>query len=156
MTAGDGPQPRTTELESSQMQQLKRLEEPAFAALRMVAGGLFSVHGMQKIFGWFSPNPGPPLGSQLWIGGMIELCAGLLIAFGLFARPAAFLSAGTMAVAYLQFHWKLQFASSQWLPAINKGELAVIYCFVFCYIAAHGAGVASLDAFLARRRGAPR
>jgi putative oxidoreductase len=100
---------------------------------------------MQKILGWFSSKPRPAFGSQLWLGGWIELVAGLLIAVGLFTRPAAFLSAGTMAIAYFQFHWKLAFAGGLWLPLINKGELAAIYCFVFLFIAARGPGVAAID-----------
>jgi putative oxidoreductase len=127
------------------MQWLGRIEQPAYSALRMVAGVLFSVHGMQKILGWFSSKPGPAVASQLWIGGLIELFAGLLIAVGLFTRGAAFLASGTMAVAYIQFHWKLQLADSQWLPVVNKGELAVIYCFLFLFIAARGPGWAALD-----------
>jgi putative oxidoreductase len=99
---------------------------------------------MQKILGWHSTFL-PPAGSQLWFGGLIELGCGLLIALGLFTRPAAFLASGTMAVAYTQFHWKLAFASGTWLPAINKGELALIYCFLFLFIAAHGGGSLSVD-----------
>lgn len=87
-----------------------------------------------------------PVGSQVWFGGMIELVCGLLIAVGLFTRPAAFLASGTMAVAYLQFHWKLSFAGGQWLPAVNHGEPALIYCFLFLFVAAHGGGAPSLDA----------
>ncbi len=127
------------------MRWLKRLEAPAYAALRIISGALFSAHGMQKILGWFSTKAGPALGSQLWVGGLIELTAGLLIAIGLYTRQAAFLASGTMAVAYFQFHWKLEIAGSKWLPLINKGELAVVYCFVFLYIAAHGPGIAALD-----------
>jgi putative oxidoreductase len=128
------------------MQWLRRLEEPAYAALRIVAGVLFSAHGVQKVLGLFTSKAPPAFASQLWFGGLIELCAGLLIAVGLFTRPAAFVSSGTMAVAYLQFHWKLQLADSQWLPLVNKGELAVVYCFLFLFIAARGPGLAALDA----------
>jgi putative oxidoreductase len=127
------------------MRWLKRLEVPAYAALRIVSGALFSVHGMQKILGWFATKAGPALGSQLWVGGLIELMAGLLIAIGLYTRQAAFLASGTMAVAYFQFHWKLDLTDSKWMPIINKGELAALYCFLFLYIAAHGPGVAALD-----------
>jgi putative oxidoreductase len=122
-----------------------RLESAAYAALRIVAGLLFSCHGMQKILGWFGTSARPPMGSQAWVGGIIELACGLLIALGLFTRPAAFLASGTMAVAYFQFHWKLAFAADRWLPIVNKGELAVVYCFLFLFIAARGAGAPSLD-----------
>lgn len=129
-----------------------RLEAPAYAALRIVAGAAFSFHGMQKVLGWLPRGATPAFGSQLWVGGMIELVCGSLIALGLFTRPAAFLASGTMAVAYVQFHWKLAFAGWSWLPGINKGELALIYCFVFLLIAARGGAAASLDA-LRRSRG---
>lgn len=128
-----------------------RVEAPAYAALRIVAGASFSFHGVQKIFGWLAQGSGPAVGSQLWVGGLIELVCGTLIALGLFTRPAAFLASGTMAVAYLQFHWKLSFAAWMWLPAINHGELALIYCFLFLFIAAHGGGAASLDRQFARK-----
>lgn len=127
-----------------------RLEAPAYAALRMVAGAMLVLHGTQKVLGWLSPKFQPPVGSQLWIGGLIELVAGILIAVGLFTRPAAFLASGTMAVAYFQFHWKLQMTNNQWLPLVNQGELAVLYCFVFLFIMAHGPGAASLDTRLRR------
>jgi len=124
---------------------LSRLEAPAYAALRIAAGAMFALHGAQKILGWPGAGARPALGSQLWLGGMIELCAGVLIAIGLFTRGAAFLASGTMAVAYLQFHWKLQQGNLQWLPSVNKGELALLYCLLFLFIAARGAGSASLD-----------
>lgn len=121
-----------------------RLDKYAYAALRIVSGVLFTFHGMQKVFGWLTPHA-KAVGSQLWFGGVIELVCGTLIALGLFARPAAFLASGTMAVAYVQFHWHLSLSGWKWLPLVNKGEPALIYCFVFLLIAAHGAGVASLD-----------
>ncbi len=129
-----------------------RVEAPAFAALRILAGALFSCHGMQKLLSW--PPGGHPvsLASQLGVGGVIELACGTLVAIGLFARFAAFLASGTMAVAYFQFHWKLATAGYAWLPIVNKGELAVLYCFVFLYVAAHGAGTASVDEARRRRR----
>jgi putative oxidoreductase len=122
-----------------------RYERAAYAALRIVSGLLFAFHGVQKILGWYARVPQPAFGSQMWIGGMIELVGGVLIAIGLFTRPAAFICSGTMAVAYIQFHWKLAFAGGQWLPALNRGELSAVYCFLFLYIAAHGAGVFSVE-----------
>src|SRR3954466_15225664 len=122
-----------------------RVEPFAYAALRIVSGAMFAFHGMQKILGWHAGGPAPAAFSQVWIGGLIELFGGALIALGLFTRPAAFLASGTMAVAYIQFHWKLDFAGSKWLPIVNKGELAALYCFVFLFIAARGAGLATLD-----------
>lgn len=128
------------------------LEQPAYAALRFVAGAAFSFHGMQKIFGWLPAGPSPAFGSQLWVGGIIELVCGSLVALGLYTRPAALLASGTMAVAYCQFHWRLSFTAWKWLPAINKGELALIYCFVFLLISARGGGIASLDGRAGRSR----
>jgi putative oxidoreductase len=117
--------------------------EVAYAALRIVSGLLFAFHGMQKIFGVLTENQ-PPVGSQLWIGGLIELVAGLMIAVGVMTVWAAFLSSGTMAVAYVQFHWKGAF-DSNFFPGINRGELALVYAFLFLFIACRGAGIASVD-----------
>ena len=130
---------------------LARFEPVFFAVLRAVSGALFAFHGVQKLFGWLSTNAPPALGSQLWVGGLIELVGGALIAIGLYTRAAAFLCAGTMAVAYFQFHWKLALADWQWLPLVNKGELAVLYCFVFLFIWGHGPGIASLDRWRSAR-----
>ena len=128
-----------------------RADSPTYAALRIVAGAMFTFHGVQTIFGFLAHGETPATFSQLWIGGIIELTCGALIALGLFSRPAAFLASGMMAVAYLQFHWKLAFDAWKWLPAINKGELAVVYCFLFLFVAAHGGGAASIDARLRSR-----
>jgi putative oxidoreductase len=127
---------------------VSRLESPTYALLRVVAGLMFACHGAQKLFGAFGGKVAA-VGSQLWAGALIELLGGPLIALGLFVRPAAFLAAGTMAVAYIQFHWKLDVAGNRWLPVINKGELAALYTFVFLFIFARGPGAWSLD----RRRG---
>lgn len=121
----------------------------AYAALRIVAGAMLALHGAQKLFG-FPPGPQPPLYSQLWIGGVIELLTGSLIAIGLLTRPAAFLASGTMAVAYFQFHWK--FGQAAFLPMVNKGELAVLYCFVFLLAWARGGGPVSVDGAIRGRR----
>jgi putative oxidoreductase len=129
-----------------------RFEAVGYAALRIVSGFLFSFHGMQKLFGWLTERAGPEVGTQLWFGGLIELVCGGLVALGLFTRWAALLASGTMAVAYFQFHWKFEFASWRWLPAVNGGELAVIYCFVFLYIALKGTGRAGLDRILWRAK----
>ncbi len=121
-----------------------KLQNLTYAALRIVSGVLFAFHGAQKLFGVLATHPGPPAMSQMWFGGVIELVGGILIALGLFTRPAAVLASGTMAVAYLQFHWKGALGAKLF-PIANDGELAVIYCFVFLAIAAHGAGMISID-----------
>jgi len=129
-----------------------RVEPSAYALLRVVFWALFMFHGLQKVLGFLGKQQ--ETFSQLWVGGVIELVAGALIAVGLFTRPAALLASGTMAVAYVQFHWKLDFADYRWLPIVNKGEAAVLYCFAFLYLAARGAGSWSLDAL--KRTGGPR
>lgn len=128
-----------------------RAEPYTYAALRIVAGLLFAFHGQQKIIGWHAGPHVIAVGSQIWIGGLIELIGGLLIAVGLFTRSAAFLCSGTMAVAYFQFHWKLAFANAMWIPILNDGETAVLYCFIFLLIAARGGGPLSVDARIAKR-----
>lgn len=125
--------------------------DAAYAAMRIVAGLMFSVHGMQKLFGVLTEST-PPVGSQLWFAGLIELVCGLGIAFGLFTVVLAFLASGEMAVAYFQAHWKFQF-SEQFFPIVNQGELAVLYCFLFLYVACRGAGPASIDARRSRSVG---
>lgn len=128
------------------LRQLAARSEPyLYSVLRIVAGALFAFHGAQKVLGVLSEFT-PQVGSQLWIGGVIELVAGALIALGVLTRPLAFLASGQMAVAYTQFHWKLALARGLWLPAINKGELAVIYCFLFLFFAARGNGILALGA----------
>jgi putative oxidoreductase len=124
------------------------LQEAAFAALRIVAGVLFMVHGTQKLLGIPPMPPGMhiDIASQVGVGGIIELVCGALIALGLGTRLAAFLASGMMAVAYFQFHWKLQFGNWLFLPSVNQGEAAVLYCFIFLLFAAAGAGPYSLDA----------
>ena len=126
------------------MKQLAKYSDQAYALLRIVAGFMFSFHGTQKILGILSEHPMPPVGSQAWFGGLIELIGGLLILVGFKTRWAAFLASGTMAVAYFQFHWEFQF-DSMFFPVINKGELAVLYCFIFLFIACRGGVMWCLD-----------
>jgi len=125
------------------MLRLEKYSEYAYALLRIVSGLMFAFHGVQKILGLFTEFQ-PAFGTQLWFGGIIELVCGILIMIGFQTRIAAFVSSGTMAVAYFQFHWKLQTGSAL-LPVINKGELAALYCFVFLFICTKGAGKWSLD-----------
>jgi putative oxidoreductase len=108
---------------------------------------MFAYHGAQKWFGVLGGTVSIHTTKGL-IAGTVELAGGILIAIGLFTRIAAFISSGEMAFAYFLVHAK----SSFW-PIINKGDLPVVYCFLFLYIAARGAGKYSLDAIL-RRDGA--
>ena len=118
------------------MKQLEQFADHAYALMRIVAGFMFAFHGAQKILGVLSEFQ-PPVGSQLWFGGIIELVGGLAVMLGVQTRVAAFLCSGMMAVAYFQFHWKFQIGP-EFFPALNKGELAALYCFVFLFIACRG------------------
>jgi len=118
------------------MKELEKYADHAYALMRIMAGFMFSFHGAQKILGVLSEFQ-PPVGSQLWFGGIIELVGGLAVMLGFRTRAAAFLCSGEMAVAYFQFHWKFQIGR-EFFPALNKGELAVLYCFVFLLIACRG------------------
>jgi putative oxidoreductase len=119
--------------------------------LRLVSGLLMASAGCLILFGWFGgmpdqPSP-PPIMSQTGIGGVLELVGGTLIIIGLLTRPAAFVLSGTMAVAYWQFH-----APAAAWPLQNQGVPAVLFCFIFLYMAARGGGEWSLDALIRRRR----
>jgi putative oxidoreductase len=110
--------------------------------LRIMAGLLLLQHGLAKFFG-FPMVVSPPAMSAPWFAGLFELIGGVLIAIGLFTRPAAFLVSGMTAVAYFMVH-----APKSFYPLVNGGELAVLYCFVFFYLIFAGPGPWSLDAKL--------
>ena len=112
------------------------------ALLRIVAGLLLFCPGALKIFGWFGgPPPGFTLTPLLRTAGWIEVIGGPLLMLGLFTRPAAFICSGEMAAAYFMFH-----APQSFWPAVNQGDAAILFCFVFLYLAFAGAGAWSLDA----------
>ena len=113
--------------------------------LRIMTGFLFIPHGYQKFFGL--GDKGPREEPQAMIAASIELICGLLILVGFKTRWAAFLSSGLMAAAYFMAH-----ARDAFLPLLNRGELAVLYCFVFLYLWAHGSGAFSIDSMLEKRR----
>ncbi len=125
------------------MKWFEKYADHAYALLRIMAGFMFSFHGAQKILGILSTFQ-PQVGSQLWFGGIIELLGGLAVMLGFRTRWAAFLCSGQMAVAYIQFHWKLQL-DSNFFPAVNQGELAALYCFLFLFIASRGGVKWKLD-----------
>lgn len=125
--------------------------ERIYALLRIITGLMFMQHGLQKIFGLFGGIPAEVPGVVTYGAGSIELVCGALVAIGLFGAPAAFLASGSMAFAFFLGH--VIPAKGNLIPLVNKGELAVLYCFVFLYIAAHGSGIWSADA---ARRGAKR
>jgi putative oxidoreductase len=118
------------------VKQLEKYADYAYALMRIVAGFMLMFHGAQKILGVLTESQ-PPVWSQLWFGGLIELVGGLAVMLGFQTRVAAFLCSGMMAVAYFQFHWKFQIGPNIF-PALNKGELAVLFCFVFLFIACRG------------------
>jgi putative oxidoreductase len=129
---------------------LARQSERVHTLLRLVTGSMFALHGARKLFG-FPTGHMPPVMSQLWIGGVIELVCGVCIFVG-FATPiAGLVASGTMAVAYVQFHWMFQLGI-ELIPLSNRGELALLYSLVFLLIACHGAGKWSIDGWLARPR----
>jgi putative oxidoreductase len=125
------------------MKWFAKYSDHAYALMRIMAGFMFSFHGAQKILGVLSDFQ-PAVGSQLWFAGMIELLGGLAVMLGFQTRAAAFLCSGEMAVAYFQVHWKFQMGRN-FFPAMNKGELAFLYCFVFLFIASRGGVKWKLD-----------
>ena len=128
----------------------ERAEQITLMLMRVVAGLLFMMHGAAILFGWFGGMPGDAkvqLMSQQGIGGILEFFGGILIMLGLATRVAAFILSGVMAVAYFQFHQPMGT-----IPIQNHGEPAVLFCFLFLYLAARGAGVFSLDALFAKNR----
>ena len=118
--------------------------------LRIVAGLCFLEHGMQKILGFPPPNPAaggsPDLFTLLWFAGMFELIGGFLVLIGFFTRPAALLLSGEMAIAYWTFHARRGF-----FPALNGGDAAILFCFIFLYITLAGPGPWSIDQARLRR-----
>jgi putative oxidoreductase len=115
------------------------------SVLRLVTGFLFIVHGTQKLFGVPAPMPGGPadLHSLMGAAGLLETIGGTLMLLGLLTRPVAFVLAGEMAVAYFMQH-----APRGFWPLLNGGEPAVLYCFLFLFFSAAGAGPFSLDALI--------
>jgi putative oxidoreductase len=116
----------------------------AYALMRLVVGLLLACHGAQKLFGVLG-GQGIPLRSLLGMAGVIELTGGTLVALGLWAGYAGFVASGQMAVAYFMAH-----APGGVWPIVNKGELAVLYCFVLLYIASRGSGRLSLEGRIRR------
>jgi putative oxidoreductase len=125
----------------------ERLQEIALNAFRIVFGLMFMQHGAQKLFGLFTDRDPFGLTTLLGVAGALEMWGGLLIVLGLFTRAVAFVLAGEMAVAFFRQH-----LPAGWIPIVNGGELAVLYCFAFLYIATKGGGSFSVDGLIARRR----
>jgi putative oxidoreductase len=129
------------------MNSLNRFADPVYCIMRLLVGLMLACHGAQKVLGWF-PKPGQPPAPPdmlMTVGGWIELICGLLIAIGLLTRPAAFLASGMMAVAYFMAH-----ASGGFFPIVNRGEMAVVYAWLFFFMFFYGPGRFSVDAMMRR------
>ena len=124
---------------------LRSWQPHARSVLRIIAGLTFSMHGYQKLIGAFGGHKVPPY-SLFWTAGLIESIGGALVILGLFTTPVAFILCGEMAVAYFKAHFPRGF-----LPIMNGGELAVLYCFVFLYLFTAGPGTLSLDHILRKK-----
>lgn len=122
------------------MEALRRNKDTIYGVFRIIAGLMFACHGGQKVLGLFGGAPPEAPAFVVWVAGGIELVGGLLIAMGLFTTMAAFISSGLMAAAYFMAH-----QPNAPLPIQNQGELAVLYCWLFLYIAARGAGPLSIE-----------
>ena len=119
---------------------MRGFEQQTYALLRIVTGFLFLWHGMQKIFGFPGEMPPGVPAFVTWVAGPIELVGGILVMIGFFTRGAAFLASGLMAFAYWMAH-----GTHGLLPIVNHGEPAVLYCFLFLFLSARGAGIWSVD-----------
>jgi putative oxidoreductase len=116
------------------------------SVLRVIVGLLFLQHGLSKYFGFPGPSPASfQVFGILGVAGVIEIVASALVAIGLFTRAAAFIASGEMAFAYFMAHFPKSF-----FPIVNGGDAAVLYCFIFLFIALEGAGPWSIDALRSR------
>jgi putative oxidoreductase len=129
------------------MNSLNRFADPVYCIMRLLVGLMFACHGAQKVLGWFAPAGQAPHSpdTMMMVGGWIEVVGGLLVAIGLLTRIAAFICSGQMAVAFFMVHAKTSF-----IPIVNHGEAAVLYCWVFLFIFFYGAGRLSVDAMMKR------
>ena len=127
------------------MSQLEAWSPRVLAAVRIITALLFVEHGLMKLVAFPAAVPGlpSPLPAILVAAAVIEIVGGALIAAGLFTRIAAFICSGEMAAAYFMFH-----APKSFWPAVNQGDAAILFCFVFLYLAFAGAGAWSIDAAL--------
>jgi putative oxidoreductase len=124
----------------------ERYAPTTYALFRIVFGFLFLCNGLQKTMGMFGGQV-PPLMSMAGAAGVIETVGGLLIMVGFLTRYAAFISSGEMAVAYFMVH-----QPTGPLPIVNNGQLSVLFCFAFLYIASRGAGTLSVDGAMGSKR----
>ncbi|WP_426011572.1 DoxX family protein [Caulobacter sp. DWR2-3-1b2] len=130
------------------MERLNVWAPRVLSLLRIIAALLFMQHGLMKVFHFPAAQPGSPdpLPTLLLVAAWLEIVGGALLALGLFTRPVAFILSGQMAVAYFLAH----FSKGFW-PALNGGEAAILFCFVFLYLAFAGPGELSIDAQVRKR-----
>ncbi|MBE9603789.1 DoxX family protein [Acetobacteraceae bacterium H6797] len=112
----------------------------ALAVLRIVAALIFLAHGTQKLLGFPASNFAPPFMSIFWFAGLIEIIGGVLLLVGFQTRIVAFICSGEMAFAYWMAH-----APKNVFPALNGGDAAILYCFVFLYLVFSGPGAWAID-----------
>jgi putative oxidoreductase len=131
------------------MSQLETWSPRVLAAVRIITALLFVEHGLMKLVAFPAAVPGlpSPLPTILVVAALIEIVGGALIAVGLFTRVAAIICSGEMAAAYFMFH-----APQSFWPAVNQGDAAILFCFVFLYLAFAGSGAWSVDAYLPASR----
>ena len=136
---------------STRKTKVKSLQASAIAlgAFRILAGLLFMTHGTAKLFGWPTGSPAALGAWPMWWAGALEVVLGGLIALGLFARAAAFVGSGMMAVAYFWMHWGGEPGKLFWWQ--NRGEVVMLFSFIWLFFAAAGAGPFSLDAWRSQR-----
>jgi putative oxidoreductase len=133
--------------QTAQRRDIGRYAPQVLSIVRIVVALLFLEHGLSRLFGFPSPLSAPPLFTLYWFAGAIEFVGGVLLLFGQFTRSAAFIMSGEMAVAYFLSHAPLGF-----YPILNRGDGAILYCFIFLYIAVAGPGPWSFDAVRQRKR----
>ena len=120
-------------------------EPRVLSIVRIMVGLLFMEHGTAKLLGFPTAAMTPPMFGLIWFAGAIELVGGALVALGLFTRVAALMMSGEMAIGYFMSH-----APRNFFPLLNQGDAAVLYCFIFLYLAVAGGGSWSLDRLMRR------
>ena len=136
----------------------ERYAPVTYALFRIIFGYVFFIFGLQKMFGWFG-GPAAEFGTLQWFAGAVETGGGLLVMLGLFTRVAAFVSSGEMAVAYFYVHVMQLgappmgpgFPQGFFIPQMNRGVDAMLFCFAFLYIATRGPGIWSLDQMMGKK-----